>query len=262
MTAAANSEWPGDGGSNPPYPAQYVLDGDDDTFWSTSWEVIPEDDIYIEFDLNGEKTFNTLSYLPRVSETNGRILQYEIYAAGKDGSYGTDPIAEGSWADTAEVKYAEFDTITAGKIKLVVKETSMSWDNKKVVYCSEIGFHNSSRTAGELPIGRKAQLSASASGAAGALTDLSLAEFTYESSDEAVATVDQKGVVTAKSPGTTEITVTVSAWGTTLKDSVTLTVSEEMYTGAETIEIQEISGEAGKDLQLTAKVTPRRRQEM
>ena len=256
MTAAANSEWPGDGGSNPPYPAQYVLDGDDDTFWSTSWEVIPEDDIYIEFDLNGEKTFNTLSYLPRVSETNGRILQYEIYAAGKDGSYGTDPIAEGSWADTAEVKYAEFDTVTTGKIKLVVKETSMSWDNKKVVYCSEIGFHNSSRTAGELPIGRKAQLSASASGAAGALTDLSLAEFTYESSDEAVATVDQKGVVTAKAPGTTEITVTVSAWGTTLKDSVTLTVSEEMYTGAETIEIQEISGEAGKDLRLTAKVTP------
>ena len=84
MNATANSEWPGDGGSNPPFPAQYVLDGDDDTFWSTSWEDIPEDDIYIEFDLNGEKTFNTLSYLPRVSETRGKTAATVRILSRKD----------------------------------------------------------------------------------------------------------------------------------------------------------------------------------
>lgn len=255
MTATANNEWKGDGGSNPPYPAQNVLDDDENTFWSTDWNNVPEDDIYIEIDLNGKKTFNQFSYLPRIDETNARILKYELYAQNDAKQY--EKIAEGAWANTPDRKYAEFDTVQTDKVKLVVKQTSMSWDNRKVVMAADMSFHNGALTADGLPIGKNMQLKVSATGNAGMPTDLTDAVFEYESSNEKVAVVNENGVVTAKGAGTAEITVKVTAYGTTLSRKVTVTVSDEIYVSAEKIQIKEVDQTVTGAIQLKAEVEPK-----
>lgn len=255
MTATANSEWLQDttenGGGDPPYPAQYVLDGKNDTFWSTDWTNPPAGNISIEIDLNGQKEINRISYLPRQDQPYARILGYEIYANNESGSY--EKVAEGDWEDTYDLKYADFDTtIKTDKVKLVVTTTSLSWDKKNVVMGAEISFHNTK----ELPIGKNIKVQASAVGETGALADLSEAVFTYESSDPTIAVVNKDGVVTGKGEGTAQIAVTVTAYGTTLSQTVPVTVSGEEYIVAESIDILEVSETEETEIQMSATITP------
>ena len=76
---------------------------------------------------------------------------------------------------------------------------------------------------------------------------------TWSSSDEAVATVDENGVVTAKTSGTATITATTAVGGK--KATCTVTVTHIVVTGV-SLSMTSAMLEAGETLKLTATVTP------
>lgn len=229
MKATANNERSG-------YAASNLLDGKTNTIWHTDWENVP-DEAYVEIDLGGSKTFNRISYLPRQDQTNGNIKGYELWVKERaDGEY--EKVAEGSWSgDSSEKQINLENSITAEAVKLVVTDSVYDSSNRMIASGAEIDFQNVSKNAIEIATGKKVSLSYAAVGQYGSPADLSEAVFTYSSDNEEVAVVDEKGIITGKSAGTAKITVTVNAYGKTLSSSAVITVTDEVYCGAENIEI-------------------------
>lgn len=110
-----------------------------------------------------------------------------------------------------------------------------------------------------LAIGENATLGITVLGKSDYNSDLSGLSFSYASSDESVATIDVNGVIHAKKPGKTNITVIVRGYGNELAKTVTVPVSEEVYVEAESVDIQ-ISDNfqiaVGGKAQLTATILP------
>ncbi|WP_326791704.1 beta-galactosidase [Streptomyces sp. NBC_00841] len=99
-------------------PAANVLDGDPGTFWHTKWSgtaaPMPHE---IQLNLGGDNTVSCLYYLPRQDGANGRIAKYEVYTS-KDGTTWGDPVATGTWTNTAAEKEACFTPVSAHYIRL------------------------------------------------------------------------------------------------------------------------------------------------
>lgn len=243
MKATANNERSGYGAAN-------LLDGKTNTIWHTDWDNVP-DEAYVEIDLGGSKTFNRLSYLPRQGETGGNIKGYELWIKeSADDTY--QKVAEGSWSGDGSEKQINLEnSVTAEMVKLVATDSVYDSSNRMIASGAEINFQNVAKNADAIPIGKKASLSYTAVGQYGAPADLSEATFIYSSDNEEVATVDEKGIITGKSAGTAKITVTLNAYGKTFTDSAVITVTDEVYYGAERIEITEPQGE-----QMNVKVVP------
>lgn len=241
MTASANNERSG-------YSASNLLDDKAETIWHTDWENIPSENPYVEIDLNGSKTFNRVSYMPRQGETGGNVKAYELWIKEKASDSEYVKIAEGGgWSVDGAEKQIDLDTpVTAEAVKFVSIDSVYDSSNRLIASGAEINFRNVVKSSEAIPTGKKVSLGYEAVGTTGAPADLTGADFTYSSSDEAVAEIDEKGIITGKKAGTSKITVTVKAYGATFTDTTTVTVTEEVYTAAEQITIMEPEGNCMK----------------
>ncbi|WP_327242132.1 discoidin domain-containing protein [Streptomyces sp. NBC_01320] len=99
-------------------PATNAVDGDPDTIWHTKWsgtsDPMPHE---ITLDLGSNKSATCLYYLPRQSGSNGRIAKYEVYTS-MDGTTWGNPVATGTWTDTADQEQACFTPVSASYIRL------------------------------------------------------------------------------------------------------------------------------------------------
>lgn len=232
MTATANNERAG-------YAASNLLDGKNDTIWHTDWDNIPAEDPYVEIDLNGQKTFNRLSYLPRQGETGGNIKACELWIKVKRTDSEFTKAAEGIiWGADGSEKQINLDSaVTAEVVRLVSKDSVYDSVGRLIASGAEIRFQNVVKNADSIPIGKNISLSYEAAGKHGAPADLRDAKFTYSSDNEKVAKVSENGIITGVKEGQATITVTVEAYGKTFTDSAVITVTEEVYKAAERIEI-------------------------
>lgn len=246
MTATANNERNGYGAAN-------LLDGKENTIWHTDWDNIPEEAPYVIIDLNGSKTFNRVSYMPRQGETGGNIKAYELWIKESSDDVEFIKAAEGNgWpVDGSEKQINLEQPISAEVVKLVAVDSVYDSANRLIASGAEINFQNVLRSADEIPVGKKVTLSYTATGDHGMPSDLSQAEFTYSSNNKEVAVVNEKGIITGLKPGKAEITVVLKAYGQEFTDSAVITVTDEVYKAAEQIEIGDVQGN-----QMKVNITP------
>lgn len=112
MKATATSVDPTEG--NP----MQVLDGKSETYWHSKWS--GGEDPYpheLTIDLGGQKTLVGFEALPRQSQANGRIAQWEVQTS-LDGQTWTT-VAKGTWGNTSELQRVFFEKpVDARFIKL------------------------------------------------------------------------------------------------------------------------------------------------
>lgn len=103
-------------------PASNVLDGNASTIWHTKWSGTPAPMPHeIQLDLGGSYSVTNLYYLPRQTQTNGRIGQYEVYVSADGTNWGT-AVATGTFPNTT----AEQTVTFAGKTGRYVRLRALS----------------------------------------------------------------------------------------------------------------------------------------
>lgn len=101
-------------------PATNTLDGDPATWWGTAWseDSSPDYPHHITLDLGGSHPLKEFRYLPRQNHVNDRIKDYEIYVSA-DGQNWGEPVAKGTWPNSADEQTVPLGGRTGGFIKLV-----------------------------------------------------------------------------------------------------------------------------------------------
>ncbi|AHH95510.1 endo-alpha-N-acetylgalactosaminidase family protein [Kutzneria albida] len=98
--------------------AANVLDGDPATIWHTAWsQSTAQPPHEIQLDLGGSRTVSCLYYLPRQTQSNGRIANYEVYTSADGVNWGS-PAATGTWTDSTAEQSACFTPRTARYVRL------------------------------------------------------------------------------------------------------------------------------------------------
>jgi hypothetical protein len=108
-----DSQQPGEG------EAANCIDGNPNTYWHTNWtstrEKMPHD---LQIDLGRSYTLAGVTYLPRQGQSNGRIEDYELYAAQSVDHWSR--VARGRFANSADRQRVLFRSpINARYIKLI-----------------------------------------------------------------------------------------------------------------------------------------------
>lgn len=131
--ATAGSYQPGQG-------PELAIDKKQDTMWHSQWGAgNNREDLWITLDLGEVKTVTGLRYLPRTSQTNGIITEYQIEVS-TDGVNFT-PYATGSWAGDNTWKKAEFGPVEARYVKLVAVNSMSSEAANTYASASEIAVY-------------------------------------------------------------------------------------------------------------------------
>jgi len=98
--------------------AANVLDGDSGTIWHTKWsggdDPLPHE---IQLDLGASYNVTCLYYLPRQTQTNGRIGNYEVYTSTDGTTWGT-AAKTGTFANSTVEQSACFSGRTARYVRL------------------------------------------------------------------------------------------------------------------------------------------------
>lgn len=103
------------------YDADMAIDGDPDTIWHTAWnDPAPGFPHWLKLKLPRPEKLTGITVLPRQDgNRNGWIKQYAVYASD-DGEYWGKAVAEGTFADNAELKTIRFSLpVTAKFLKLL-----------------------------------------------------------------------------------------------------------------------------------------------
>ncbi|MFG2995090.1 endo-alpha-N-acetylgalactosaminidase family protein [Streptomyces sp. NPDC048340] len=113
VKAVDSQETAGENGS-----AANVLDGDSATIWHTQWYAatapMPHE---ITLDLGASYNVSDLHYLPRQTQSNGRIADYQVFTSADGVTWGT-AAASGTFADSAAQQDVSFTARTARYVKL------------------------------------------------------------------------------------------------------------------------------------------------
>lgn len=136
----------GNGGSN-------AIDGNTGTMWHSVENTNPPaeltEDNEIIITLNESIQVDKLRYLPRQDTSeHGKILGYEIYYSNTADQEDFQLATKGTWDDNKDWKVAEFEAVTAQRIKLVAKTTSNSqWqqEKNKFITAAEIELYDTSK---------------------------------------------------------------------------------------------------------------------
>ena len=115
MTAVATSSQSGEDGSK-------AIDGDLNTMWHTPWSITDNSKLpqSLTIDLGGSNNVSSIKVSPRISQTNGIITKYEIYAINGDEE---NLVATGNWNLDNLAKVVDFDEpVKAEKIKITAVE--------------------------------------------------------------------------------------------------------------------------------------------
>jgi galactose oxidase len=100
-------------------PPSNVIDGDNTTIWHSKWDGTPAPLPHtITIDTKSVQKISGFSYLPRQDGSpNGNIGQYTITVSSDDVTY-SNPVAQGTWADTNAEKQVTFTTVNARYVRL------------------------------------------------------------------------------------------------------------------------------------------------
>ncbi len=98
--------------------AMNVLDGDVNTIWHTNWSGYPAHSHEIVLKTNKSYPMSGLAYTPRMSGSNGRIADYEVYVSSDGINWGT-AVTSGTWLDNSDEQFAYFPATEAQYIRLV-----------------------------------------------------------------------------------------------------------------------------------------------
>lgn len=115
ITAVATSSQSGEDGSK-------AIDGDLNTMWHTPWSITNNSKLpqSLTIDLGGSNNVSSIKVSPRISQTNGIITKYEIYAINGDEE---TLVATGNWNLDNLAKVVDFDEpVKAEKIKITAVE--------------------------------------------------------------------------------------------------------------------------------------------
>lgn len=115
MTAVATSSQSGEDGSK-------AIDGDLNTMWHTPWSITNNSKLpqSLTIDLGGSNNVSSIKVSPRMSQTNGIITKYEIYAINGDEE---TLVSTGNWKLDNSAKVVDFDEpVKAEKIKITAIE--------------------------------------------------------------------------------------------------------------------------------------------
>ncbi|GIG57428.1 hypothetical protein Lfu02_18000 [Longispora fulva] len=104
--------------TNEQAPCTNVLDGNSSTIWHTQWSspvaAMPHE---IQLDLGASYPVTDLYYLPRQSQANGRIANYEVYVSTDGTTWGT-AVKTGTFANNTTEQAATFTAKTGRYVKL------------------------------------------------------------------------------------------------------------------------------------------------
>ncbi|MET9606895.1 endo-alpha-N-acetylgalactosaminidase family protein [Streptomyces sp. NPDC006512] len=113
VSSVDSQETAGEDGS-----AAHVLDGDAATIWHTQWYAttapMPHE---ITLDLGAPYNVSALHCLPRQTQSNGRIADYQVFTSTDGVNWGT-PAASGTFADGAAQQDVTFAPRTARHVRL------------------------------------------------------------------------------------------------------------------------------------------------
>jgi galactose oxidase len=100
-------------------PPEKAIDGSTASIWHSKWDGTPVPLPHsITIDMKDSQMISGLNYLPRQDGTpNGNIGQYSI-SVSSDGTNWGDPVAQGTWSDSADEKKVSFLQTTARYIRL------------------------------------------------------------------------------------------------------------------------------------------------
>lgn len=211
MHATATSYQANPSGNSP----ANVLDGDESSIWHSQWDPYSKLPQSITINLGGTHKIDRLRYVPRNDGVNGNIKEYNVYVStdGEDFM----KVADGQWENTSDVKEATFSTQKASFVKLEAIDGHGGWASAAEIYVDKASVISpGDQIPLELHVKKK-------NGEDADLTNLKIA---YSSDNNAVAMVDDKGMVTAVGNGTTQIKVTVVKDGITIEDTFPVTVTE------------------------------------
>lgn len=102
------------------FEASRAIDGNPDTMWHTAWgDAATPHPHELVLDLRAPRPLIGLTCQPRRDMSNGRIARFAVYVS-QDGSEWGEPVASGSWPDTADAQTLRFPaTVTGRYVKLV-----------------------------------------------------------------------------------------------------------------------------------------------
>ena len=100
-------------------PATNAFDGDANTIWHTEWlNNSPTHPHETQIDLGADYDMNEFRYLPRPSQQNGRVRNYEFYISSDGVNWGA-PVVSGTFANTGSEKEVSFALTTGRYIRFV-----------------------------------------------------------------------------------------------------------------------------------------------
>ena len=211
MSATATSYQANPYGNSP----DNVLDGNESSIWHSQWDPYSKLPQSITIALKGKYTIDGLRYLPRKGEMNGNIKEYNVYVS----SDGEDfiKVANGQWENTGNLKEAKFPPQEAGFVRLEAIDGQGGWASAAEIYIDK---------ASVISPGDQIPLELNVKKKNGQNQDLADVEMIYSSDNDAVATVDENGIITAIGGGTAKIKVEVIKDGVTVEDILPITVTE------------------------------------
>lgn len=120
--------------------ADKAIDKNTSTMWHSEWAAgNNRDDLWITLDLGAVTDVTGLRYMPRQTQTNGIITEYDILVS-TDGSEFTS-VATGTWAGDNSWKKAEFESVKARYVKLVAVNSLSSEVGNTYASATEIALY-------------------------------------------------------------------------------------------------------------------------
>ncbi|MDO6427372.1 discoidin domain-containing protein [Thalassotalea sp. 1_MG-2023] len=107
-------------GAQAGHELSFALDGltGDAGHWHTPWSGVPAYPHEVLIDLGEKYEVNRFDYTPRTGGGNGTVVEYEIYVGDSADSLG-EPVAQGTWENSADVKTVTFTDKPGRFVKFV-----------------------------------------------------------------------------------------------------------------------------------------------
>jgi len=192
-----------------------VLDGDKSSIWHSQWDPYLKLPQSITINLGGTHNIDRLRYLPRNDGTNGNIKEYNIYVSTNGEDF--RKVANGQWENTSDLKEATFSPQEASFVKLEAIEGHGGWASAAEIYIDKTSVISpGDQIPFELNVKKKN----------GESQNLKNIEVAYSSDNDAVATVNNEGLITAVGSGTATIKVKAEKDGITVEDTFSVTVTD------------------------------------
>lgn len=250
-------------------PASYAIDGNTSTIWHSAYssgKVQPDiaNDINNEFtiDFGKDVTVGKFEYVPRSGSINGQILGYRIlYSTTADGDDFTE-IASGTWEANTDAKSVAFENTAMRRLQIRATATNGDSARDKFISAAEFGVYTAMNediveadgvtidSAVTLKSGESRQLNAAVTP-----EDATYKELTYTTSDYKLATVNDKGIVTANKLGRTG-TVTITAASESGQTAVCQVTILPLEVESVSISKDMLVMKPGGTVSLTASVSP------